>query len=78
MTNIGPRGQVGAQEYQQWPVFYTVRDDTRFQEAFKAIFGLEYVPSATHQAGLPQVMKWIKQHLDKEETTVVEGPRSLH
>ncbi len=73
MTKIGDRGEVGAQEYQEWPVFYTVRDDTRFKETFKAIFGFEYVPSAKKQAGLPQVMEWIKeQRLDAEPTVVEE------
>jgi hypothetical protein len=61
MTTLGENSEVGAQEYQEWPVFYTVRDEARFKDTFKNIFGFEYVPSAKRQAGLPQVMEWIKE-----------------
>jgi hypothetical protein len=62
MKKIGSQGDVGAQEYQEWPVFYGVREDPRFTESFKSIFGVEYVPSSKRQAGLAQVMEWGEQN----------------
>jgi uncharacterized small protein (DUF1192 family) len=67
MQRIGSTdAEVGAQEYQQWPVFYHVRDDGRFIEMFKSIFGIDYIPSDKKQAGIAQVMKWTDENASRE------------
>ncbi|WP_035698755.1 hypothetical protein [Bradyrhizobium japonicum] len=76
MGRIGDRGEVDAQDYQEWPVFYGVRDDPKFVDAFKSIFGFDYVPSAKKQAGLAQVMDWIKEQ-DSENAEIAEGLHTL-
>jgi hypothetical protein len=59
-------GDPTAADFQQWPVFYGVRGDPKFTETFKSVFGVEYVPSATRQAGVHQVLEWMKD-LPKDE-----------
>lgn len=80
MKRIGWQGDVDAHEYQEWPVFYGVREDQRFTNAFKSVFGVEYVPSAKKQAGLAQVMEWIKEQkleVDPGTTEIALGTLSL-
>jgi len=82
IKKIGSQGDVDAQEYQEWPVFYSVREDPRFSETFTSVFGVEYVPSSKKQAGLAQVMEWAKQQkiADNEAnatTEIVEDTISL-
>ncbi len=61
MTKLGKNGDMRAQFYQDWPAFYSVREDPLFSQAFSSIFGIDYIPSSKKQAGLPQVMEWIDQ-----------------
>jgi hypothetical protein len=73
MKRIGADNEdMPASNYEQWPVFYGVRNDQRFKEAFKAVFGVDYVPSATKQAGIAQVMEFIKE-TKAEMPTDIEG-----
>lgn len=37
---IGSRGEFEGGDYQQWPVFYGVREEPKFADAFKSIFGI--------------------------------------
>lgn len=62
MTRMGKQGRLSAQDYQEWPVFYGIRDDVKFTEAFKNVFGFDYVPSSKRQAGLAQVLEWARLH----------------
>jgi hypothetical protein len=77
MQKMGKHGDMPAANYQQWPVFYTVRDDPRFMQSFKSVFGLDYVPSSRGQAGLPQVLEWIKQRKEELEAESEENPELI-
>lgn len=75
MRRIGTSGEVTPQDYREWPVFFGIRGNQRFIDEFQKQFGHEYVPSATKQAGLAQVMEWVeKQELSdtsKGEANIV-------
>jgi len=68
MRKIGTSGEVTAQDYREWPVFFGVRSDQRFVDEFMNQFGHEYVPSAKKQAGLAQVMDWIEKQELKDSS----------
>ena len=73
---------VGAAEYQQWPVFYSVRDDLIFTDTFKLLFRRDFIPSEKRQAGLAQVMKWadennVSEDQDDDEITPRLQPRMI-
>jgi hypothetical protein len=68
MRKIGVNDdRVGAQGYQEWPVFYGVHENEKFTSALKEVFGLDYVPSAKEQAGLSQVIKLLDTPDTKDE-----------
>lgn len=86
MRKIGVNDdRVGAQGYQEWPVFYGVRENEKFTSAFKEVFGLDYVPSAKEQAGLSQVIKLLDTPDAKDErpdfsksSAMTTNPRTLN
>jgi hypothetical protein len=57
MDKIGSQGAVGADAYQDWPVFYHVRDAAEFREAFKRIFGVDYAPSPRERGTFRHIVK---------------------
>jgi hypothetical protein len=66
MKRIGSEGEVTAQDYRGWPVFYGVRENPKFIAAFKTLFGIEYVAAAKAQAGVGQVIEWMRKLPDDE------------
>ncbi|GGF81458.1 hypothetical protein GCM10010924_05810 [Rhizobium wenxiniae] len=52
MKRIGKNGEISALEYQEWPVFYHVRDDDEFKKTFRSIFGVDYISSAIKKGGI--------------------------
>lgn len=40
-----PADKVDAADYENWPVFYKLRDDPKFAEAFESKFGRPFVPA---------------------------------
>jgi hypothetical protein len=41
---------------QEWPVFFHVRDDERFKEAFKKIFGQDFLPRSRKMNSLAEIV----------------------
>ncbi|WP_156466480.1 hypothetical protein [Rhizobium sp. Leaf306] len=52
MKKTGKNGEISALEFQEWPVFYHVRDSDEFLKAFKTTFGVDYVPSSIRKGGI--------------------------
>ena len=52
MKRIGKNGSISSTDYQEWPAFYSVRDQMDFQRAFKSVFGISYIPSAVRKNGI--------------------------
>jgi hypothetical protein len=46
MDAIGPEGAIRSIDYRDWPLFYLVRSDQRFQDKFEAIFGESFAVKA--------------------------------
>ena len=42
MKKIGKNGDVDRLEYKSWPLFYNLRNEDKFKETYKEIFGEEY------------------------------------
>jgi hypothetical protein len=64
-----------ANHYQEWPVFYHVRDNPLFAATFKKVFGTVYVPAARERASLSQIVKAVAESGELNETTTNEDPR---
>jgi hypothetical protein len=52
MRRLGTGCEFGERAYEEWPVFFHVRDDERFKDAFKEVFAREYVPSPRRRRGI--------------------------
>lgn len=75
MKKMGKGSDITIEFYQEWPVFYGVREDAQFAAGFKEVFGIDFVPSAKRQAGLAQVLEWISENRTTEQdgnSTVLE------
>ncbi len=78
MRKIGTNSdEINAQSYQEWPVFYGVRDNIKFTDAFKEVFGLDFVPSEKRQAGVSQVMNWMDKEALVKKAAVDDGISTL-
>lgn len=45
MERIGTSGSVEPSDYEQWPVFFNIRDQDSFKTKFEEVFGRPFVPS---------------------------------
>lgn len=57
MKKIGSSGEITAQDYQEWPAFFHVRDDENFRNAFKEIFSVDFVAAPKRKSGITQLMR---------------------
>lgn len=48
MRRIGSAGVILAEHYEQWPVFFGVREDEEFKQTFREIFRRDFVPAPRH------------------------------
>lgn len=79
MHRLGSNDEdVTAFAYQNWPVFYHVREDERFKTAFKSVFQVDFVPCARKQAGLAQVLQWSENSQKSLSLGGETAPRQLH
>lgn len=79
MHRLGTNDEdVTAFAYQNWPVFYHVREDNRFKSAFKSIFNADFDPCARKQAGIAQVLQWSENGQQAIALNAETEPKQLH
>lgn len=67
MKKIGRSGEITALHYQEWPVFYHVRESEIFRKAFKAVFGTEYISSEIKAGGIVNALGGLAIGVMKKE-----------
>ncbi|MFC5757210.1 hypothetical protein [Rhizobium sp. GCM10022189] len=67
LKKIGRDGEITALAYQEWPVFYHVRDHEAFRKGFKSVFGVDYIPSPKKEGGLVKTLGGVAFGLMSQE-----------
>ncbi len=75
MKDIGPSEHSRAM-YEDWPVFFKLRDDKRFHECFSDIFGSDFVPAPTERATVRQLLELAASQKEKSSTPEKEDIQS--
>lgn len=70
MKRMGASCDFGERAYEEWPVFFHVRDDDRFRNTFEEIFGRKYSPAPKKRRGILELM-------GREESVGEEDEKTL-
>lgn len=76
MRKLGKNGEISTLEYQSWPVFYHVRDVDSFKSAFKALFGVDYIPTPIRRGGVVNALGGLAFGILGEDTGVARLPKA--
>jgi hypothetical protein len=57
MRKCGKDCEIGEHAYEEWPVFYHVRDHEGFATAFESVFGRKFTPKAKERRGIFNLLK---------------------
>jgi hypothetical protein len=70
-----PEDKIKTHSYENWPVFYKLREDDRFAAAFEETFGRPYSPAGEDRHSFVQLISLVRE--DEEQTTKSEQEGQL-
>ena len=74
LKKMGAECEFGERAYEEWPVFFHVRDDVAFQAAFAEVFKRDFVPAPKKRRGVVQsVAKGSEKKADSRNKNRLQG-----